>query len=112
MPMPSTIKIADGKLLIDPSFSIGIEGTADPVLQRAVDRLLNDLRRQTGMLPLDMKVTDAAKAVLVVHAAREAKAAPELGDDESYSLEVTTSGAKIDAPTTLGAMHGLQTFLQ
>jgi hexosaminidase len=112
MPMPSTIKIADGKLLIDPSFSIGIEGTADPVLQRAVDRLLNDLRRQTGMLPLDMKVTDAAKAVLVVHAAREAKAAPELGDDESYSLEVTTSRAKIDAPTTLGAMHGLQTFLQ
>jgi hexosaminidase len=112
MPMPSTIKIADGKLLIDPSFSIGIEGTADPVLQRAVDRLLNDLRRQTGMLPLDMKVTGATKALLVVHAAREAKAAPELGEDESYSLEITSSGAKIEAPTTLGAMHGLQTFLQ
>jgi hexosaminidase len=112
MPMPSTIKMADGKLSIDPSFSAAIEGPADPVLQRAVDRFLNDLRRQTGMLPLDMKVTDAAKALLVVHAAREAKAAPELGDDESYSLEVTTSGAKIDAPTTLGAMHGLQTFLQ
>jgi hexosaminidase len=112
MPTPSTIKVADGKLLIDPSFSVGIASPADPVLQRAVDRFLNDLRRQTGMLPSNMKVTDATRASLVVHADHDAKAVPELGEEESYSLEVTTSGAKIEAPTTLGAMHGLQTFLQ
>ena len=35
-----------------------------------------------------------------------------LGEDESYSLEITASGAKVTAPTLLGAMYGLQTFLQ
>ena len=112
MPMPSTVQTGTGKLLIDPSFSVGITGQSDPLLARAVDRFLNDLRRQTGMLPLDMKVGDAANAALVVHAVGRANAFLELGEDESYSLVVTTSGAKIDAATTLGALHGLQTFLQ
>jgi len=35
---------------------------------------------------------------------------PELGEDESYMLEITPAGAKLNAPTTLGAMHGLQNF--
>jgi hexosaminidase len=112
MPMPSTVQMGTGRLLIDSSFSIGIASHSDLLLQRAVDRFLDDLRRQTGMLPLDMRVTDAANAYLVVGSAHEPKAVLELGEDESYSLAVTPSGAKLDAPTTLGAMHGLQTFLQ
>ncbi len=112
MPMPSTLQMGSGRLRIDPSFSIGISGHADPVLQRAVERFLDDLRRQTGMVALDMKVTDSANALLVVHTDHEAKAVLELGEDESYSLVITPTGAKLDAATTLGAMHGLQTFLQ
>ena len=64
------------------------------------------------MVALDMKVTDSANALLVVHTDHEAKAVLELGEDESYSLVITPTGAKLDAATTLGAMHGLQTFLQ
>ncbi len=112
MPMPSSFQMGSGKLRIDPSFSTGISGHADPVLKRAVDRFLGDLRRQTGMVALDMKVTDPAGALLVVHADHEAKAVLGLGEDESYSLLITPTGAKLDAATTLGAMHGLQTFLQ
>ncbi len=112
MPMPSSFQMGSGKLLIDPSFSIGISSHVDPVLERAVERFLENLRRQTGMVPLDMKITDAASAVLVVRADQQAKSVLELGDDESYSLNITPSGAKLDATTTLGALHGLQTFLQ
>ncbi len=36
----------------------------------------------------------------------------ELGEDESYELTVTDSGAKLTAPTPLGILRGLQTFLQ
>ncbi len=36
----------------------------------------------------------------------------ELGEDESYRLDISNSGAKLNAPTTLGVMRGLQTFLQ
>jgi hexosaminidase len=112
MPMPSSFQVGTGRLLIDPSFSVGMSGPNNSQLEHAVERFLEDLRRQTGMVALDMKVTDAIQAVLVVHAAREAKPVLELGEDESYSLEITPSGAKLDAPTALGAMHGLQTFLQ
>jgi hexosaminidase len=35
-----------------------------------------------------------------------------VSEDESYALNVDAAGAKLDAPTPLGAMHGLQTLLQ
>jgi hexosaminidase len=43
------------------------------------------------------------------HAGKEIQ---EVGEDESYVLEVRATGATLTAPTPLGAMHGLQTFLQ
>ena len=112
MPVPANLQIGTGQLVVDPSFSVGISGPRDPLLQRAVDRFLNDLRRQTGMLPLDMKVGDISKATLVVSADHQNQDVQVLGEDESYSLEINASGAKVTAPTSLGAMHGLQTFLQ
>ncbi len=112
MPVPATLQMGTGQLVVDASFGIGISSPHDPQLQRAVDRFLNDLRRQTGMSPLNMSVGDTSKATLVVSAEHASKEVQELGEDESYSLEITASGAKLSAPTSLGAMHGLQTFLQ
>jgi hexosaminidase len=112
MPMPSNVQLKTGQLVIDASFTVGISGPSGAQLQRAVERFLDNLRRQTGMPPLDMKVTDAAKAKLVVHTEHANKAVQELGEDESYSLEISPAGAKLDAATTLGIMCGLETFLQ
>jgi hexosaminidase len=113
MPMPAKVQLKTGQLVIDASFTVGISGGhSDVQLQRAVERFLDSLRRQTGMPPLDMKVTDAGQAKLVVHSAHESKAVQELGEDESYSLEISPAGAKLDAATTLGTMRGLETFLQ
>ena len=112
MPMPVSVQMQTGQLVIDPSFSVGISGQSDAQLQRAVERFLQNLRRQTGMTSLDMKVTNPAQAKLVVHREHESKAVQELGEDESYSLEISASGAKLDATTTLGIMRGLETFLQ
>ncbi len=112
MPMPAKVQLKTSRLVIDASFTLGISGHSDVQLQRAVERFLDNLRRQTGMPPLDMKVTDAGQAKLVVHSAHESKAVQELGEDESYSLEISPAGAKLDAATTLGIMRGLGTFLQ
>jgi hexosaminidase len=112
MPVPASVQMGTGQLVVDSSFSVGIGGLPDPQLRRAVDRFLNNLRRETGMLPLDMSVADASKATFIVTATHSSKEVLELGEDESYTLEVTASGAKLTAPTTLGAMHGMQTFLQ
>ena len=112
MPMPASMQVKTGQLVVDPSFSVGINGYSDARLQRSVELFLDSLRRQTGMTPLDLKLTDAAQAKLVVHAEHASKAVQELGEDESYSLEVSPAGARIDAATPLGIMRGLQTFLQ
>jgi len=112
MPIPTNLRMGTGRLAIDPSFSVAISANSDPRLQRAVERFLNDLRRQTGMLPVNVRVTDASKATLVIRAEHANKEVLALGEDESYSLDVTSSSAKLEAPTTLGALHGLQTFLQ
>ena len=112
MPMPASVQMKTGQLLIDSSFTVGITGNSDPRLQHSVELFLANLRRQTGMLPLDMKVTATGQGTLVVHSDGTNKAVPELGEDESYSLDISPAGAKLDATTALGIMRGLQTFLQ
>ena len=112
MPMPASVQLKAGQLAVDSSFSVGISGHSDVRLQHAVELFLDSLRRQTGMPPLDMKVTVSTQAKLVVHSERAGKDVQELGEDESYSLEINPEGAKLDAVTPLGIMRGLQTFLQ
>ena len=112
MPLPASMQMGEGHLIVDTSFSVGISGPADFRLRQAIELFLNNLRRQTGMSPLDMKLTDASQATLSVHADHASKEVQELGEDESYSLTITSTSATLNAPTTLGVMRGLQTFLQ
>jgi hexosaminidase len=112
MPWPARLQVGTGQLPIDRSFSITLADYKDALLQRATDRFLSDLRRQTGMGPLSMKVASGPGATLVIHAAHAARPVQELGENESYSLEVTNSGATLTAPNPLGVLRGLQTFLQ
>ena len=115
MPWPASVTAdpAAGQLRIATSFSVGIEKQSDPRLRHAVEIFLNDLRRHTGSLPLDFSIAaDPAKAQLRVDRDHPGKEVQELGEEESYTLEITPSGAELRGPTTLGVMRGLQTFLQ
>ena len=112
MPMPVKVQMATGRLLIDPGFSVSIAGHHEARLDRAIEIFLIQLRRQTGMPPIDMKVADSATATLVIQAAGGTKDVQGLGEDESYRLDTGNSGARLSAATTLGVMRGLQTFLQ
>jgi hexosaminidase len=112
MPLPAKVEAKSGRLLIDRNFSVSIAGHHEARLDRAVEIFLGQLRQQTGMPPIDMKITDSPSATLVIQAAGGTKPVQEVGEDESYKLDVTDSGAKLNAATTLGAMRGLETFLQ
>ena len=111
MPLPAGAQSGAGSLEVDSSFSVAFAGHTEPRLERAGERFLLQLARQTG-LPLALKPAKTARATLVIQADHASKENQEVGEDESYVLEVTATGAKLTAPTTLGAMHGLQTFLQ
>src|SRR3984957_10398397 len=115
MPWPASVKTTASSqpLLIQTSFTVGLRKASDPDLRRTVEIFLNDLRRHTGSLPLDFNISDdSGNAQLKVKSEYRSKPVQELGEDESYTLEVTSSGAELNATTTLGVMRGLQTFLQ
>ncbi|HEY8670522.1 MAG TPA: family 20 glycosylhydrolase, partial [Terriglobales bacterium] len=115
MPIPASVTPGadSAPMLIPSSFAVSIHGPADPRLRTAVDIFLNDLRRHTGSLPLDFSVADNPdSAQLRIFNEHPSQAIQELGEDESYKLEVTSAGAELRASTTLGIMRGLQTFLQ
>ncbi len=115
IPLPANVKNAagNGELVIETSFSVALPSNADARLRKTVAIFLNDLRRHTGMLQLNFSVADHSEnAKLHISVDHASKQVQELGEDESYTLEVTPSGAELSAPTTLGVMRGLQTFLQ
>jgi hexosaminidase len=113
MPWPATIKTGAGQLVIQTSFAVSLPAKADPRLHKTVETFLDHLRRHTGSLPLDYSLTDdPANAQLTVSSEHASKDVQELGEDESYTLEVTPTRAELKAPTDLGVMRGLQTFLQ
>jgi len=112
MPLPASIQLGAGQMILDASFSAGINGHSDPRLEGSVERFLTVLRRQTGTPPLLMRLTGDPQAKFVVEAGQANRLVPELGEDESYRLEITTNNAKLSAATTLGVMRGLETFLQ
>jgi hexosaminidase len=111
MPLPANAQSGTGSMGMDSSFSVAFTGYTEPRLERAGERFLRQLARQTA-LPLSLRPAKTTKATLVVQTDHASKEIQEVGEDESYVLEVTPTGAKLTAPTPLGAMHGLQTFLQ
>src|SRR5580698_4267619 len=109
MPMPANVQTATGQLAITSSFSVAVTGARDASLDSEIQRFQGQLSRQTG-IPFHPKPD--APVALQVHAEHAREAVQKLGEDESYELTVTDTGAKLTAPNPLGILRGLQTFLQ
>ena len=117
MPWPRSVdsQVGSGQMPIDSSFWLLLPSQPDPRLEKAARIFLDDLRRQTGMVALDFSMASAARPTppgLTIQRERPSNHVQAFGEDESYSLSVAPSGAELTARTTLGAMRGLQTFLQ
>src|SRR5579864_2615074 len=110
MPWPSSVQLATGQLPIDRSFSLAVAGFHDASLDRGIRSFQDQLSRETG-IPFRSR-SDNARPTLSITASHGREAVQKLGEDESYELTVTSSGAKLTAPNPLGVLHGLETFLQ
>ena len=111
MPLPAKVERAAGALKIDANFRIAFAGYRESRLERAGVRLERQIQRQTGIVILHASKS-AGPATLEVSTDHESKPVQELGEDESYTLDVTPTGAKLHAANPLGSLRGLQTFLQ
>jgi hexosaminidase len=112
MPVPASVRFNPGRLPITKSFTVGARGRADERLQAAIGRMLRRLERRTLMELQGGSTSDANTATLLVETQGPGKTVPSVDEDESYSLEVSDKQAILRAPTAVGALRGLETFLQ
>ncbi|HKQ51616.1 MAG TPA: family 20 glycosylhydrolase [Pyrinomonadaceae bacterium] len=112
MPVPASLRFNSGRLPVNKSFTVAATGHRDARLQAGIDRLLRRMEGRTVMeLPRGL-ANDATAATLLVEAGGPGKAVPSVEEDESYTLEVSDRQAALKAPTVVGALRGLETFLQ
>jgi hexosaminidase len=123
MPEPASVTQGSGQFVVDQGFAVELKGFTDQRLLKARQRFLDTLQRATGIPFWKAGVTGSQTTVeapagsgpaakFVVETAGRDKEILELGEDESYRLEVKADGVKLTAANPLGVMHGFQTFIQ
>ncbi|MCD9185911.1 MAG: family 20 glycosylhydrolase [Pyrinomonadaceae bacterium] len=112
MPVPANIAWKNGRLPVTKNFTVAVSGKTDERLKIYIFRVMRRLEGRTIFEFSRDLSTDAANASLLIETISTGNATPKLGDDESYNLEISDKQAKLTAPTTVGAMRGLETFLQ
>ncbi|HYE13256.1 MAG TPA: family 20 glycosylhydrolase [Pyrinomonadaceae bacterium] len=112
MPVPASVEFGAGRLPVTKSFTVAARGHTDERLRAGVERALRRLEGRTVMELARGLAPDAASAALVVECRAPGAAVPSLGEDESYTLDVSERQAVLSAPTVVGALRGLETFLQ
>ncbi|WP_353071606.1 beta-N-acetylhexosaminidase [Tunturiibacter gelidoferens] len=110
MPLPAHMVEGTGSFPIDGGFQIVFQGHTEPRLERARDRFLINLTRETGILHWPASAVNQPQ--FVIKTAEPSAEVEQLGEDESYRLEVAPARVLLSAPNPLGILHGLQTFLQ
>lgn len=115
MPMPASVVAGSGvRVVIDPSFSISLSGTGatDPRIRELALRTFGRLSRQTGVPIVPRMVGAGAGTLNIVVEGKDHKGPQRLGDHERYSLQTGDNRIRLSADAPLGALRGVETFLQ
>ena len=112
MPIPAAIQFQAGRLSIDASFRVATEGHKDARLEAAISRASRRLEGRTGFEFSSAAPLNSHPATLLIQCAGPGSAVPSVREDESYSLDVSDKQAILKAATVVGALRGLETFLQ
>jgi hexosaminidase len=110
MPLPASATPGQGEFLIDGQFAVTFDGFTEPRLFQARQRFLDTLSGETG-IPF-LRESAPASSHFEIHASGPSAAIQQLGEDESYHLQISADKITLTAANPLGVMHGLQTFLQ
>jgi hexosaminidase len=115
MPWPANVNEQPGRVTIDRTFKAAVSGAGatDLRVKEAVRRTFERVARQTG-IPIRVQIVpaNAGPTLTVVVEQRDHRPPQRLGDDERYSLEASNGRIRISADAPLGAIRGIETFLQ
>lgn len=112
LPVPKQVDYTSGKFQLDDTFTIAVTGTDETRLYKAATRCLHRLSGRTGLffdqefiIPQSPKSGDFIVSV-------QRRGNITLGEDESYTLVISPNRIDLKAETDIGAIRGLETFLQ
>ena len=112
MPAPAKLEFTNGRLALTENFSVALTAQSDARLEAAITRALARWEARTGLRLVHPVTHDANSATLRIACFTLGSAVPTLGDDESYTLDISSERAALLAQTVVGAMRGLETLLQ
>jgi hexosaminidase len=114
MPVPAQLELGEAAIEIGPEFSVTIEGDGTtPRLRGGVSRMLRRLSDRSALFfdnATFLQLEGRSLASMVVTANVKGKLGTN--EDESYRLTITSDGIALQAATDIGALRGLETFLQ
>ncbi len=99
MPWPEKVEVGQGSLTLGPASRVSIIGYSEPRLERAA--------RWFGEI-----ATAGSPAALIIECDHASEPVQQLGEDESYRLQITSQQARLTAANPLGVLRGLETFRQ
>jgi hexosaminidase len=114
MPQPAQISVQEGRLAVSSplSFTAIADHFRDTRLDAAMKRSLDRIKTHTGVLVSAASANEKVAGALIISVDGPGENIPSVDENESYSLEVTSSGAHLRAATVVGAMRGLETLEQ
>jgi hexosaminidase len=113
MPIPAKTEILNGHFKLDTSFTISVKGNPNVRIYAAATRMLRHLSGKTGLFFKQDYITDSSKdsnAKMQIFCDHPGKLG--INEEESYTLIIDSNKIELNAPTDLGALHGLETLLQ
>src|ERR1043166_6279984 len=112
MPVPASIQFVAGRLPITSAFQVATKNNSDARLASAINRMMVRLSGRTGFTFTPAAAGNENQATLLIDCAGPGKSIPALDENESNQLVVSDQQAQLTAATVVGALRGLETFLQ
>ncbi len=111
MPVPKSVYFSDRTFKLNDTFKISIDGLKSDRLIKYSNRTMERLAGRTGLFMKEPFVLlNEANADLSIKINRIGKVV--LHESESYTLSISKTKIMLSAETDIGALRGLETFLQ
>ncbi len=110
LPQPAHLTPSEGGLAWNSALTIGTAHYRDARLDAAVQRVLQQIQKQTGVS--GPALATGAGATVILDVDGPGQTIQSLDEDESYTLTVTPASVRIHAATVVGAMRALATLRQ
>jgi hexosaminidase len=114
MPMPRHIAPGPGQLIIRSGFTIRLQSSpGDVLVSSAVERCRHSFEQGENLaIHITQNPSNGGSSRNSLSIIVNTPSQMQIGADESYTLHIDPKGARLEAPTSLGAVHGLATFRQ